>query len=920
MINFRIEFIYPWLLLLLIPAVAFTLIPHLRRPKKYRRTRNRIVSIVLHLTCMTLAILGLAGLHFTYDEPNENNELLILIDSSYSGRKEASEKNAFVRSIINENDASVKVGIVTFGYDQVYAAELSYDKNEVYEQYLNAVEVDETATDIASALNYAKDLFEHPETSKIVLISDGVETDAKALNVIKSIAAEGTKVDVAYFPADQSGNEVQIVDMLLPETKIELNEPVEVGVTLQSSYVGQVEVTLYDNEKEAVKKTVELAKNEKSFSVMHTFTEKGMHTLRFEIESPTDNLEQNNLYYSYVYLEDFNRILIIERTAGESEDFQEMLNSKPVEEGEIGYEITAIAVSALESIPSTVNELRYYDQVVLVNIANADMPVWENGTRFDELLYDYVYEYGGGMLTIGGNKDEEMTDEDNPVANTYVRDDMYDTLYQDMLPVEAIEYTPPAGVIVIIDWSGSMSSIDAMTGKTFLDLAKDGARAAVNALTERDYCGIVSLEDSYREEMKPLPLPKKAEILAAIDNLGEDQSGGGTVYQGAIEQAGAALEKLDVERKHIILVSDAAPSDTYEDYSKAIKANYEKGITMSVVVVGTAITNDMEKAAKAGGGNCYSGSTSIPTLMRTDLEMPLIKGVTYEPFHPQIGTVTSVLQGITQEQLDEVTLEGFYGTKLKSDAVQPLKGAYVPIYAQWNFGEGKVGSFMCKLSSEGWGKEFVASEVGRLFINNVVGDLFPTKNIHAQDIEVSLTEDNYTNSLSIYPTQYSEGDHFEVTITSPATTEGGEETVQTLESEESSFGRKFSFAIKQAGIHTIVIRQLDKDGNPVVGVSDCVIYKTFSYSEEYNIFYDPLVYEQMLMELASEGKGKIVTDAEEVFRDFEKYIHRIIDPTLPFIITVLVLFLLDVAVRKFKFKWPHEIIRDYKAKKLLEKK
>jgi hypothetical protein len=38
------------------------------------------------------------------------------------------------------------------------------------------------------------------------------------------------------------------------------------------------------------------------------------------------------------------------------------------------------------------------------------------------------------------------------------------------------------------------------------------------------------------------------------------------------------------------------------------------------------------------------------------------------------------------------------------------------------------------------------------------------------------------------------------------------------------------------------------------------------------------------------------------------------------IITALALFLLDVAVRKFKFKWPHEIVRDIKAKKALQKK
>ena len=39
------------------------------------------------------------------------------------------------------------------------------------------------------------------------------------------------------------------------------------------------------------------------------------------------------------------------------------------------------------------------------------------------------------------------------------------------------------------------------------------------------------------------------------------------------------------------------------------------------------------------------------------------------------------------------------------------------------------------------------------------------------------------------------------------------------------------------------------------------------------------------------------------------------NPTLVFMIIALVLFLLDVAVRKFKFKWPHEIVQAWKEKK-----
>ena len=58
--------------------------------------------------------------------------------------------------------------------------------------------------------------------------------------------------------------------------------------------------------------------------------------------------------------------------------------------------------------------------------------------------------------------------------------------------------------------------------------------------------------------------------------------------------------------------------------------------------------------------------------------------------------------------------------------------------------------------------------------------------------------------------------------------------------------------------------------------------------------------------------GGVIKDSEEVFRNFVKYNHRKFDPRKLFMIMSLILFLLDIAVRKFKFKWIHEIIRDRK--------
>ena len=63
----------------------------------------------------------------------------------------------------------------------------------------------------------------------------------------------------------------------------------------------------------------------------------------------------------------------------------------------------------------------------------------------------------------------------------------------------------------------------------------------------------------------------------------------------------------------------------------------------------------------------------------------------------------------------------------------------------------------------------------------------------------------------------------------------------------------------------------------------------------------------------------MITDSLEVFDSFEKTIKKTADPRLAFLIIAIVLFLLDIAVRKFKFKWIHEMIRDRKARAEIER-
>ena len=64
--------------------------------------------------------------------------------------------------------------------------------------------------------------------------------------------------------------------------------------------------------------------------------------------------------------------------------------------------------------------------------------------------------------------------------------------------------------------------------------------------------------------------------------------------------------------------------------------------------------------------------------------------------------------------------------------------------------------------------------------------------------------------------------------------------------------------------------------------------------------------------LAKSGGGVEVLDPVDIFGSLSETLTRKYDPRFILIITAIVLILLDIAVRKFKFKWLHEIIRERK--------
>lgn len=984
MTNLSLSFLNsPWFLLLIPLAVALTLIPYFRLAKRYRRTRNRIVSIVMHLIVSVLAISVLAGMQFTYETPNEKNELILIVDASYSGKNAVESRDELVDELLKDSiDYNCKVGIVAFGFDQTLVSNPTTDVTALrndYADFKNAVassECDTTATDIAAAFRIAGRLLENPASGKVVLVSDGKETDEQALGYIRTLTSKGVKIDVIR-PSDAQSygqeNEIQICDVTFPQDYIQLFSETTIKVKVKSTVSASMTFKIYDNKTEenaspAIEEVRSVSVGEQEITFSHTFKEVPFHIVdvdvaftRVTIEEPTT---ENNTFTTYLTIEKFDRILIIEKYEGDSVNLESLLSAdnENVElkmKDPFPYQVTTVLLNT-DEFDTARQDLSSFDQIIFNNVANGDLP-----DGFIEEVEEYV-DGGGGLLTVGGN------DPDGKV-HVYDRDDLNtagDTLYQDMLPVSAVDYTPPMGVAFIIDISGSMSGDKLIHAKAGLEAI------ARYSLTDRDYMSIFTLDTEYGDVLPLTPRSNMNTIINAIYSIG---GSGGTVATNAISRAAQSLNSAgnNIARKHIILLSDGQFGDKTESgkeppYITEARLHYESsGITLSMVGIGLAASgtyyDSCKKMTDAAHGTLFANvaNDKIGEAMKEALGSRKIEALTEGVFRPVVSRATDpVFRGINirgdattgSSDTFDFALGAFYGGKIKQDATLVLTDRFnAPIYAYWNYGKGKVGSIMCDLkgTDDSYSRgELELSEKrkqddgtyktekvkyggifntlnGQMLISGIVRELMPDTRLTADEINVKLDEENYINTVTVYESPKSNekveafiekmnDDKFVAVSLTEASSDNGSGVYVITPLSSANLFTRCQFVIRKPGVYKITVSYVDSDGN----VRKTEKYKSFSYSAEYDMFDEDgsklAAANELLAALAERGGGKVITSVANlpaVFGNFDPTIKHVYDPRVLFMIIAIVAMLIDVAVRKFKFKWIHEIIREAKEKK-----
>ncbi len=863
--SINLQFDNPWIMLALIPAIMLALWPYLKIKKHRRRTRNRVVSMVLHIVILFLITSVFANFKVRVEDVLSKKDTIILIDVSDSSINSKEKIDKYVETILEDYDNPNKIGIVTFGNDANYVAKLSTDAVSVYGTYKNyEVENKRDATNIADALLYSQSIL-GKNGGRIIVLTDGLETDGDAIITASKLAADDVQIDAVFFGNEPLEKEIQITNLEVEEP-VSLDVETNINVYLQSVSTGIATLNLYDNDELIGTQELFVHANETIVTFKHQFIEEGDHVLYVTLtpSDGDDTYEQNNKYYTLVNISLDTKILIVDGTGYESENMYNLLNKE--------YDVTTVRAA---QVSNELQVLKQYNEIILMNVSTETLPY-----NFDSVLEQYI-SLGGNVFTTGGE-------------NTYYYGKMADTKFDDFLPISVIkENESPIAVMIIVDVSSSMKGQLNGSYSSRMEIAKQSAIQSVMALRDCDYVGVIAFDDSAELVVPITPATQRESIIADINSI---DSGIGTKYVPALQIANSELIAFnDTDIKHIIFASDGEPQDS--GYKQYVAAMYEKGITTTTIGIGSNLNSaELGDMAEIGGGNYHSVTSAydLARIMVNEIENLQSDYLNdKESVTPRIRQHTAVVRGISSLP----AVSGYIGATAKDDATVVLQVNGDPLYAEWEYGNGKVASFMSDLKGK-WTKNYFMEERGTTFIKNVVKYLLAGSEIKSE-FDVTFERENFVNVIKVKTPSNGGKNTIEAVITYP----NGEIKAVNLKLTAND-----EYAIQipdyvQEGLYRVNLIKT----SGTLETKDS-FFTTFSYSMEYNAFNDYNDSFEFIEDLVKSGKGDLYTLEDDVFAHDIIYDDLTYNPQLGLIILALILFLLDIAVRKFNFKWPHEIL------------
>ena len=743
--GFRLE--QPMWLLLLVPALLLTFVPHLAARRRMGANRRR-AAVALRTILLSALVLALAGFQLVL--PVDRLATVFVVDLSDSvgtdGREDAL---AFLRDTLEVMPEGDQAGIVAFGKDAL-VERLPEELREI--DRLRSTPV-RAATDVGAALRLATALFPDSAQKRIVLISDGNDTTGRGQREAALAAARGIQIETRVVGLVDS-DEVLVERLTTPSTA-RLGETIPVSAVISSSVAQAATVRLFLNGQLVSTLGVELREgtNTVTFACPPSVaecalqpSEPGFKRFRVVVEAARNTFSQNDRADSNTIVKGEPRTLVLR---GNEVVAAELISALQAE----GQDVESLIPEAL---PTDLGSLLDYDSIVLV-----DVPRRRFTDQQMTALQTYVRDLGRGLVMVGGPSGYG--------AGGYTKTPVEEALPVDM-GVRNRQKEPDIALVVVIDKSGSMDACHCntfgggmggggqMQGVRKTDIGKEAILRAAAALTARDEFGVVAFDQTAHWVINTKPLGETGDVGGQLGGI--TPNGQTNIFSG-LEQAVDSLEEAAATRRHIILLTDGWSSSG--EYDAIIERMKAAGITLSTVGAGGGSNPFLEQLAKNGGGRFYAAANvaSIPDIFLKETQQVAGQQIIEEAFFPILTSSSPILRGL-EDGLPR--LLGYNGTTIKSAAqlvlVSPRDD---PILAQWQYGLGRSVAWTSD-STGRWAKNWVGWEGFSQFFTQLVGWTFPgdetdgieasfetiggQTRLHVQSVEADGSPRDFYNTLA----------------------------------------------------------------------------------------------------------------------------------------------------------------------------
>lgn len=656
-----------------------TLLPLLWLPLLWQAQRAIMsFAAVFRSLAAVLLIAALAGLSIQTILSEHKLTLVAAADLSDSVSAEGrSWTQEYLARLVKTLEPTDELAVLSFAGDTALVVPPGDPTNvNLTVEALQKPVVDQNGeTNIARALERSLALYPEEAEKRLVLITDGNETDGVAKQHIALARRMGVKIFPVIPPSGQHP-EVSLEKFITPPLVRE-GSAFNVRLVVRNGNNKPVRgsAIVLANDQTLTRQEVNLEPGLSVLEVPAQILQRGNYLLRAEVKAEPDTVSGNNKQSANLAVTGKIRSLVI--TDNAKTHLARALRMKEVE----------TEFRRPEGIPTQIAELLDYNCLVFDDISRGGISQQQMN-----VVEQYVRDFGGGFLMAGG-------------LRTFGDLGYKGTTVERVLPLTFQEQRPkkkkrtPIALFLVIDRSNSMgynSKIRGLHDGQKMKYAQKAALELLSQLQDSDYAGAIAF-DSESYLLAPLDFlsTNRAELTERIARL---QYGGGTDFYSALETASDQLVQVRGAIRHIILLTDGDSNRSPADHYPLVASIAQRQISLTTIRIGADTVNLqlLSYMSDKTGGRFYhvEDVELLPQLMIKDTKQVMREKDDDDDkpkeIVPRVGDRGMILQGLS----DFPALEEYMLTKPKKGAdVQLYTDAHKehdPLLATWQYGLGKV--------------------------------------------------------------------------------------------------------------------------------------------------------------------------------------------------------------------------------------